>query len=87
MEPPGGESSMSATATYTRRLRNRTEAGVERLSHHPQVKLSRREYSSRTEAGQPRGFTGKIRNVQRTCALRTTSLPGLGGELDINPGE
>jgi hypothetical protein len=25
--------------------------------------------------------------MQGTCALGTTSLPGLGGELDINPGE
>jgi len=33
------------------------------------------------------GFTGKIRNMQRAGALGTTSLPGLGGELDINPGE
>ena len=32
--------------------------------------------------GATQGFTGKIRNVQRT-----SSLPGLGGELNINPGE
>src|SRR6185312_15888496 len=58
-EPAGGESSISITATYTRRPRKRTEAGVVRASQRPQVKLSRQEYSCRTEAGQPRGLRGK----------------------------
>src|SRR6185437_11846760 len=58
-EPAGGETSISITATYTRRPRKRTEAGVVRASHRPQVKLSRQEYSSRIEAGQPRGLRGK----------------------------
>jgi hypothetical protein len=58
-EPAGGEASISITATYTRRPRKRTEAGVVRVSHRPHVKLSRKEYSSRTEAGQPRGLRGK----------------------------
>ena len=57
-QPSGGESSISASATYTRRPRKRTEAGVVRFSHRPHVKLSRREYSSSTEGGQPRGLRG-----------------------------
>jgi len=55
---PGGERNISTTARYTRRPANRTEGDVERASHRPQVKLRRREYSSRTEAGQPRGLRG-----------------------------
>ncbi len=55
---PGGERNINTTARYTRRPANRTEGDVERASHRPHVKLSRREYSSRTEAGQPRGLRG-----------------------------
>jgi len=55
---PGGDRNINTTAKYTRRPANRTDGDVERASHRPQVKLSRREYSSRTAAGQPRGFRG-----------------------------
>jgi hypothetical protein len=56
--PPGGECNINTTAKYTRRPANRTDGDVERASHRPQVKLRRREYSSRTVAGQPRGLRG-----------------------------
>ncbi len=56
--PPGGDRSINTTAKYTRRPANRTDGDVARASHRPQVKLRRREYSSRTEAGQPRGLRG-----------------------------
>jgi hypothetical protein len=55
---PGGERNINTTAKYTRRPANRTDGAVERASHRPQVKLRRREYSSRTAAGQPRGLRG-----------------------------
>jgi len=55
---PGGDLSINTIAKYTRRPAKRTDGEVERASHHPQVKLRRREYSSRTAAGQPRGFRG-----------------------------
>jgi hypothetical protein len=55
---PGGERNINTTARYTRRPANRTEGDVERASHRPQVKLRRREYSSRTVAGHPRGLRG-----------------------------
>ncbi len=48
---PGGERNINSTARYTPTPANRTEYNFERASHRPQVKLSRREYSSRTEAG------------------------------------
>ena len=56
--PPGGDRNINTTAKYTRRPANRTDGDVERASHRPQVKLSRREYCSRTAAGQPRGLRG-----------------------------
>jgi hypothetical protein len=56
--PLGGEANISATATYTRRPKNRTDTGVARLSHRPHVKLKRDEYASSTDAGTPRGFRG-----------------------------
>ena len=55
---PGGDRSINTTDTYTRRPAKRTDGEVERASHRPQVKLRRREYSSRTAAGQPRGLRG-----------------------------
>ncbi len=55
---PGGDRNINTTAKYTRRPANRTDGDVERASHRPQVKLRRREYSSRTDAGQPRGLRG-----------------------------
>jgi len=55
---PGGERNINTTARYTRRPAKRTDGEVERASHRPQVKLRRLEYSSRTEAGQPRGLRG-----------------------------
>ena len=55
---PGGDLSIRNTARYTRRPANRTDGAVARASHRPQVKLRRREYSSRTAAGQPRGLRG-----------------------------
>jgi len=55
---PGGDRNINATDTYTRRPANRTDGDVERASHRPQVKLRRREYSSRNAAGQPRGLRG-----------------------------
>jgi len=55
---PGGDRSINTSAKYTRRPANRTDGEVERASHRPQVKLRRREYSSRSAAGQPRGLRG-----------------------------
>ena len=55
---PGGDRNINTTDKYTRRPANRTDGDVERASHRPQVKLRRREYSSRTVAGQPRGLRG-----------------------------
>ncbi len=55
---PGGDRNINTTAKYTRRPANRTDGDVDRASHRPQVKLRRREYSSRTAAGQPRGLRG-----------------------------
>ncbi len=55
---PGGERNINTTVKYTRRQANRTDGDVDRASHRPQVKLRRREYSSRTAAGQPRGLRG-----------------------------
>jgi hypothetical protein len=56
--PPGGDLSINTIARYTRRPAKRTDGEVERASHRPQVKLRRREYSSRTAVGQPRGLRG-----------------------------
>jgi len=53
-----GETSINTTARYTRRPANRTDGDVVRRSHRPHVKLRRREYSSSTAAGQPRGLRG-----------------------------
>ena len=55
---PGGDLNINTTVRYTRRPAKRTDGDVDRASHRPQVKLSRREYSSRTAAGQPRGLRG-----------------------------
>jgi hypothetical protein len=55
---PGGDRNISTTDTYTRRPAKRTDGDVDRASHRPQVKLRRREYSSCTAAGQPRGLRG-----------------------------
>jgi hypothetical protein len=55
---PGGDLSISTTARYTRRPEKRTDGDVARASHRPHVKLNRREYSSRTALGQPRGLRG-----------------------------
>jgi hypothetical protein len=55
---PGGDLNINTTARYTRWPAKRTDCEVERASHRPQVKLRRREYSSRTAAGQPRGLRG-----------------------------
>jgi predicted Zn-dependent protease len=55
---PGGERNINTKDTYTRRPANRTDGDVERASQRPHVKLRRREYSSRTAAGQPRGLRG-----------------------------
>ncbi|MGH8237076.1 MAG: hypothetical protein ACREXP_08645 [Steroidobacteraceae bacterium] len=41
--PPRGDPNISTTATYTRRPKNRTEAGVARFWQRPQVKLNREE--------------------------------------------
>jgi len=57
-ELPGGDLSINTTVRYTRRPVNRTDGEVARASHRPQVKLRRREYSSRTAVGQPRGLRG-----------------------------
>lgn len=40
---PRGDTNINTTATYTRRPKNRTEAGVARFSQRPQVKLYREE--------------------------------------------
>jgi hypothetical protein len=55
---PRGDLNINTIAKYTRRPAKRTDGDVERASHRPQVKLKRREYSSRTAAGQPRGLRG-----------------------------
>ena len=55
---PGGEANINTTAKYTRRPANRTDGDVVRALHHPQVKLERHEYASRTTAGHPRGLRG-----------------------------
>src|SRR6185437_3345859 len=40
-------------------------------------------HRSRTAAG----LTGKISHMQGTCTLGAAALPGLGGELGVNPAE
>jgi len=56
--PSKRSSGLSTTARYTRRPEKRTDGDVVRASHRPHVKLNRREYSSRTALGQPRGLRG-----------------------------
>src|SRR5690606_10569701 len=68
-----GETNINTTARYTRRPANRTDGDVVRRSHRPQVKLRRREYSSWTAVGQPRGLRGELATCSGPLRARQPS--------------